>query len=795
MATKDIFANVRVDTRPIDYTGLFNIQKEVFNKASTNISDFLEKQDLKAATEAEIALKAAAYKGDTQGIQDIMQYASSNIRDNKNRSLLLNQGRIIFEGIAVNEINLDLDEATRTGDMGRFQRALTKAQDTQGWISPEKQFELAQKLQTAAPIVEDISLGKQALSAYTSGIEAGLKRNLPIYERVFNSNPQYAELFSLEQGTLLPKEVNEQQIFRQLGAENPALAQTPEGVAQLNKSAQTKANELRLKQSQLEKQFMQAASAEGVTPINMGTGEQNLRKVLLGKGRSSAKIAEVVGEYQKQVAMSNELSSDAKVYEQNKHAAIDQDAATKIQITKDKYTNLKKFSDADLKYVIDRGSFKEPDMWKYINDTLADEGYWFSSVDSKNRVKEEISKNILGKTFNGRKIEPLDVKMAIDYLKTTPWYDVGDSDVGVNLEQILPAVQEIMGRNNITLDRKEALRISEKEIDSYYKELQDIQSRAIEEKFRATREARVRIDGRPDISGTNKLLEALSKAVSTATAPDITSIPATPTTTPAEPTATSNTATTATAKPAVAETGKPITANKPAPKTTPPKTVVSDDDGTTVIERAMTPAERGIQALKDALSKEEAKKNPNTIAIDAMKKAIAGYSKSGKYNEGANISTEDMGKFNEFLTKKGKSNDKKAILKALAMAESSGEHASMSKTGARGLMQLTEDAIKDYNRVNGTKISVKDAKSDLNLNMEIGTWYFERMGEIYFPNNLEKQLASYVDGPEATKAAIEAATKALGKGATEAQIWEKAKKSLKQTPKYITNFYKFYRKE
>ena len=64
------------------------------------------------------------------------------------------------------------------------------------------------------------------------------------------------------------------------------------------------------------------------------------------------------------------------------------------------------------------------------------------------------------------------------------------------------------------------------------------------------------------------------------------------------------------------------------------------------------------------------------------------------------------------------------VVCALVQAESDGINGRVSSANCVGLTQVSEGAVVQYNRVNGTSWGLMDCKDDAGLNLEVGLWYF-----------------------------------------------------------------------
>ena len=64
------------------------------------------------------------------------------------------------------------------------------------------------------------------------------------------------------------------------------------------------------------------------------------------------------------------------------------------------------------------------------------------------------------------------------------------------------------------------------------------------------------------------------------------------------------------------------------------------------------------------------------------------------------------------------------VVCALVQTESDGINGRVSSANCVGLTQVSESAVIQYNRVNGTSWELMDCKDNAGLNLEVGIWYF-----------------------------------------------------------------------
>src|SRR3990167_1556402 len=116
------------------------------------------------------------------------------------------------------------------------------------------------------------------------------------------------------------------------------------------------------------------------------------------------------------------------------------------------------------------------------------------------------------------------------------------------------------------------------------------------------------------------------------------------------------------------------------------------------------------------------------------------------------------------------------LYQAVVMAESSGNPRAQSARGARGLMQITEPALTDYNARFGTKWTMDDMFVP-EKNMSVGKWYLgtevpRQLRYYRLPDSVTNRLWGYNAGvgsvkggvmPKETKLYVERVREQLGR--------------------------------
>ena len=87
-----------------------------------------------------------------------------------------------------------------------------------------------------------------------------------------------------------------------------------------------------------------------------------------------------------------------------------------------------------------------------------------------------------------------------------------------------------------------------------------------------------------------------------------------------------------------------------------------------------------------------------------------------------------------------------ALVKAVIQQESAGDPNAQSPTGASGLMQITQPAVDEVNRIYGTDYTREQMRTDPAANMDVGTKYLAHLMKQY-NGNVEQALAAYNGGP------------------------------------------------
>lgn len=90
------------------------------------------------------------------------------------------------------------------------------------------------------------------------------------------------------------------------------------------------------------------------------------------------------------------------------------------------------------------------------------------------------------------------------------------------------------------------------------------------------------------------------------------------------------------------------------------------------------------------------------------------------------------------------------VLNAIIFAESSGNKLALSSKGARGLMQITQPALDDYNTFHTEKMSMDDMYEGTK-NRTVGNWYFNKripqmLKHFKIEDTTENRLWSYNAG-------------------------------------------------
>ena len=89
------------------------------------------------------------------------------------------------------------------------------------------------------------------------------------------------------------------------------------------------------------------------------------------------------------------------------------------------------------------------------------------------------------------------------------------------------------------------------------------------------------------------------------------------------------------------------------------------------------------------------------------------------------------------------------LIPRIVMAESSGNPHAISKANCRGLMQISEIVLREYNQCNGTSY-LPNRLFDGTFNMNVGEWYLRRLKTHYIPPDkysVELLLSCYNVGP------------------------------------------------
>lgn len=87
----------------------------------------------------------------------------------------------------------------------------------------------------------------------------------------------------------------------------------------------------------------------------------------------------------------------------------------------------------------------------------------------------------------------------------------------------------------------------------------------------------------------------------------------------------------------------------------------------------------------------------------------------------------------------------KTFVYAIIKQESDGFPFAVGITEDFGLMQITQPALTDYNRSNGSTLTLFDVWISPETNIKVGTWYFSWLVS-QFGNDYEKAVSAYNQG-------------------------------------------------
>lgn len=85
-----------------------------------------------------------------------------------------------------------------------------------------------------------------------------------------------------------------------------------------------------------------------------------------------------------------------------------------------------------------------------------------------------------------------------------------------------------------------------------------------------------------------------------------------------------------------------------------------------------------------------------------------------------------------------------SIIFAVIFQESAGDPTAIGSIGERGLMQLTQGALTDYNSMAGGNYTINEL-FDIDINIEVGSWYIKFLNQ-YWNGDLKLAIQSYNGG-------------------------------------------------
>ena len=95
------------------------------------------------------------------------------------------------------------------------------------------------------------------------------------------------------------------------------------------------------------------------------------------------------------------------------------------------------------------------------------------------------------------------------------------------------------------------------------------------------------------------------------------------------------------------------------------------------------------------------------------------------------------------------------VMAGLVEQESAFDSNATSPVGAKGLAQIMQPALTDYNRANGTSFTMSDM-NDSATNLEVGGWYLRHLQDKFFNGDLKMALYAYNFGIGNVRRSMEA---------------------------------------
>lgn len=448
----------------ISYTGAeklsinpddLNFQKGTVATAGGILKAYETTQEANKLATFNNAMLDMQQRGDVEGLKQLTSY-SDQFKDATVKQKAYSSALTAFDTTATTKILTDAEKAKQDGDLNTFKSILTSLPSTN--ISPESKAKIQTKLGEVLPVLTGNSLFKDALTTHDTEFSKVNSGNITAFNDAFNTNPEYSKYFVNSNGRLIPTLID---------------PNSPTATADI------------AKQAELEKQFYSTAAGKGAKALigDVDTGITNLRKQLRASNVPEDQIAKLTQSFASEAMQRSQLGPQLKAKEAELHAAIDAKAGNDLARLDSRYNLTKKFTETEMADASKAVTFKQDDLYEHINKNF-DNTTWYSTADGRNEIKAKLQEVLSTKlpTATGTRVpEPYEVKQALDILSTNPLFR--DARVA-DMDQIKTALSGVMKEQ--VVGKADALKIPLAEIDTYYKNKQQVQSGTTAEKLRVT---------------------------------------------------------------------------------------------------------------------------------------------------------------------------------------------------------------------------------------------------------------------------------------------------------------------
>ena len=453
-----------------------NFQKGALTAAGGLLKKVGDIHEENTVRDFDIKLKNAQRDGDVQTLR-LLNEDINIFRDAENRDKYAGLASRSLDVISAGEFTRALTESARMNDLDGHKAITDKIAQTTD-LSLDTKQKLLTDAQLARPAVEYGSLLTNSIKESTDSFNTSNSTNISAFDsatkEILAANPNYSDLISSKNGSLILKPVSDQdQLANQKYMANLINDRAMQlGAKTFNTDIDTVAKNLRIK--------LQAAH---VTPEKIEEAEKRL----------IANYASMTG-----------LGPESRKLEIAAHAKIDQSKELELDALKKKYAVAGQFNEAELKYVIEAGSFKNEDLMSFVNKEFSPSNSLFSGLEGGGDIKTYISANVLGKPIDGKIPTPYEIKNALIALKQ----EGSISDIsGVTQSDIIDAVRLAMKDSPVQSD---VLKKNFDSINNYAKDIATINSNTTIKKLEVTGKLKTNVGIANDtVSSTNTLNNAL----------------------------------------------------------------------------------------------------------------------------------------------------------------------------------------------------------------------------------------------------------------------------------------------